>query len=136
MLTPEFAKRDPMTDADTKTGFTDEEIAQTSHNLIASISRIESDKVPYWHELEKDAWQREDTFRQINMVRENPEFTAEQDHEKWRAVRLASGWTHGPHRDDATMQNPLLVPWEELPFVFRARSLAAFHLIRIMLGLE
>lgn len=36
-------------------------------------------------------------------------------HEVWSAGRLKDGWTFGPKRDDATKQNPCLVPYDELP---------------------
>jgi hypothetical protein len=36
-------------------------------------------------------------------------------HEIWSAQRMKDGWTWGPHRDDARLQHPSLVPYEELP---------------------
>jgi len=40
---------------------------------------------------------------------------AENVHEVWAASRIAQGWSYGPKRDDATMQTPCLVPYDELP---------------------
>ena len=37
------------------------------------------------------------------------------EHERWRAERVAAGWTYGAHRDDAHKLNPLLVPWSQVP---------------------
>jgi voltage-gated potassium channel Kch len=42
------------------------------------------------------------------------ETIAELEHERWRAERLASGWSFGEVRDNAAKRNPLLVPWDEL----------------------
>lgn len=39
---------------------------------------------------------------------------AEDDHERWRRVRLAQGWRHGERRDDARKLHPDLVPWADL----------------------
>lgn len=36
-------------------------------------------------------------------------------HEVWAKARMVQGWTYGPVRDDAAMQHPCLVPYEELP---------------------
>lgn len=35
-------------------------------------------------------------------------------HEVWSAGRMADGWTYGAERNDALMQHPCLVPYEEL----------------------
>lgn len=40
---------------------------------------------------------------------------AENVHDVWAASRIAQGWSYGPKRDDATMQTPCLVPYDELP---------------------
>ena len=40
---------------------------------------------------------------------------AENAHDLWAAQRLAQGWTHGAHRDDARKLHPCLVPYSELP---------------------
>ena len=39
---------------------------------------------------------------------------AENTHENWAALRLADGWTYGPHRDDERKQHPGLVAYAEL----------------------
>ncbi len=36
-------------------------------------------------------------------------------HDHYVSQRLASGWTYGPQRDDEAMQNPTLVPYDDLP---------------------
>jgi len=36
-------------------------------------------------------------------------------HDVWAKQRIAEGWTYGPKRDDATKQNPDLVPYSALP---------------------
>ncbi len=43
------------------------------------------------------------------------ELLAADAHEQWAAQRVADGWTWGPQRDDATRQNPCLVPYDQLP---------------------
>jgi len=40
---------------------------------------------------------------------------AENAHEIWARRRLAEGWTLGPERDDARMEHPCLVPYDQLP---------------------
>jgi hypothetical protein len=40
---------------------------------------------------------------------------ASEEHGRWRADRVAQGWTFGAQRDDSLKQNPLLVDWDALP---------------------
>jgi len=48
-------------------------------------------------------------------ILELTEFLAKNAHEVWARQRLAEGWTHGPHRDDAKKEHPCLMPYEQLP---------------------
>ncbi|PIG96888.1 RyR domain-containing protein [Deinococcus sp. UR1] len=41
--------------------------------------------------------------------------TPEQQHELWRATRIADGWVHGPVKDTEFRTHPALVPYSELP---------------------
>lgn len=36
-------------------------------------------------------------------------------HENWAAARLREGWRYGPERNDANLQHPCLIPYDELP---------------------
>jgi hypothetical protein len=42
------------------------------------------------------------------------ELLARHTHEVWAQQRLAEGWRHGPHRDDARKEHPCLVSYERL----------------------
>ena len=39
---------------------------------------------------------------------------ARQEHDRWHDERATQGWRHGPVRDEARKQSPLLVDWEDL----------------------
>jgi hypothetical protein len=41
-------------------------------------------------------------------------------HEVWAQMRMQSGWTYGPQRDDARRLHPCLVPFEEMSETDRA----------------
>ena len=42
------------------------------------------------------------------------EMIAKNVHEVWSAGRMKDGWTYGEVRNDAELQHPCLVPYEEL----------------------
>ena len=43
------------------------------------------------------------------------EMLAKNTHENFVRMRVASGWSYGPTRDDIRKTNPTLIPYEELP---------------------
>ena len=59
---------------------------------------------------------------------------AAREHERWRADRLAAGWTHGDERDNAGKKNPLLVPWAELAEGPRTTNIQAARALPMMLA--
>ncbi|MBQ3329641.1 MAG: Ryanodine receptor Ryr [Ruminococcus sp.] len=40
---------------------------------------------------------------------------AENVHETWAQSRIKEGWTYGKERNDALLQTPCLLPYDELP---------------------
>jgi hypothetical protein len=47
-------------------------------------------------------------------IRQLTELLARNTHENWARQRLNDGWRWGPRRDDAKMEHPSLVPYEDL----------------------
>jgi hypothetical protein len=59
---------------------------------------------------------------------------AVRDHQRWFDDRTAAGWTYASVRDDERKQNPLLVPWDELPGDAKAFNLATARELLPMLA--
>lgn len=43
------------------------------------------------------------------------EMLAKNTHDNFVRMRIASGWSYGPVRDDVQKTNPTLIPYEDLP---------------------
>ena len=43
------------------------------------------------------------------------EALAENSHDRWAIERQSEGWTYGPERDDAKLESPDMVPYDQLP---------------------
>ena len=57
-------------------------------------------------------------------------------HDQWVRQRRAEGWTHGPRPDDGRKEHPLLVPYDQLPEIERARGrLTAADMVQAILAL-
>ncbi|HWJ62611.1 MAG TPA: NAD-binding protein [Acidimicrobiales bacterium] len=59
---------------------------------------------------------------------------AARDHQRWLDDRTAAGWTYATVRDDERKQNPLLVPWDELPVDDQSFNLATARELLPMLA--
>ncbi|MEZ5182082.1 MAG: RyR domain-containing protein [Acidimicrobiales bacterium] len=59
---------------------------------------------------------------------------AEAEHERWRAMREAQGWTYGPDKVEAKKENPFVRPWGELTPEGRASNLESARNLQAMLA--
>ncbi|MDX1548109.1 MAG: RyR domain-containing protein [Rhodothermales bacterium] len=98
-----------------------EHIATVAHEAMRAWQRVNGQPVsPAWEDA---TWERESTTEAVRLALHDP--TPGRQHERWRAERLAQGWTYGPVKDVAAKTNPALVPFDELPPV----EIAKDHLI-------
>lgn len=65
----------------------------------------------------------------VSLAAADLETLAAAEHERWRAERLAAGWSYGRERDDVAKLNPLLVQWADLPAAAKQRNREAIQLI-------
>jgi voltage-gated potassium channel Kch len=75
-----------------------------AESIFKSLRAVGFDLIPVRRWIDDDCGLSPDAIETI----------AELEHERWRAERLASGWTYGEVRDDVAKHNPLLVSWDEL----------------------
>lgn len=59
---------------------------------------------------------------------------AARDHQRWFDDRTAAGWSYATVRDDGRKQNPLLVPWADLPDDAKTFNLATARELLPMLA--
>lgn len=89
-------------------------IAQTVHEAVRAWSAAHGQKaIPAWSEAPD--WMQKSSRESVQFVIDHPDAGPGGQHAQWMAQRRAAGWTYGPDRDDARKQNPMLVPFEDLP---------------------
>lgn len=71
---------------------------------------------------------------ELAFTEEETERLASREHQRWYDDRTAAGWTHGEVRDNDTLRNPLLVPWERLGDEARRDNLEAVRALQPMLA--
>ena len=59
---------------------------------------------------------------------------AKEEHQRWAQQRMRAGWTYNAVRDDARKQHPMLVSWDELPELERAKDRDAVRNIPVVLA--
>ena len=60
-------------------------------------------------------WQRVSAINGVKFNLENPEAPASASHDSWLEENRTSGWKYGPMKDEAKLEHPCFVPYEELP---------------------
>lgn len=92
-----------------------EDIASVIHDANRRLQIIEGDPRP--SPLWDDAPERQTAGATTSVVRllDDPERTAEQNHQGWMDDLIADGWTWGEVKDEQAKTHPLLVPWDQLP---------------------
>lgn len=96
----------PLTDAQTDV------IAATAHELNRAYRLSIGERVePHWEDVTPEM--RRSTLLGVQGALSGN--TPEQQHEQWRATRIADGWVHGPIKDAEFRTHPCLVPYSDLP---------------------
>lgn len=67
-------------------------------------------------------WQRESAISSVMFKLENPDATAEDQHEAWCRDKIDGGWILGPEKDTIAKIHPCLVPYNELPIEQRYKD--------------
>ena len=61
-----------------------------------------------------------DAQRRFN---ENPNITAEQNHNNWMQFKTSQGWKYGPVKDFDKKEHPDMVPFDQLPVVEKRKDI-------------
>jgi hypothetical protein len=60
-------------------------------------------------------WQKESAIAGVIFLMKNPQVDVSAQHENWRKLKEAQGWTYGPVKDEDAKTHPCMVPFFELP---------------------
>lgn len=60
-------------------------------------------------------WQRKSAIQGVQFALDNPDATAEDQHNSWLAAKDADGWKYGPIKNLEKREHPAFLPYEELP---------------------
>ncbi|MGN6693990.1 MAG: NAD-binding protein [Aquihabitans sp.] len=71
---------------------------------------------------------------EVTLTDDEVDRLASLDHQRWFDDRTAAGWTYATVRDDDRKQNPLLVPWGDLPDDAKTFNLATARELLPMLA--
>ncbi len=69
-----------------------------------------------------EAWQRESAIEGVLNCLDNPDVTAEMQHQAWMDSKLKDGWVYGLAKDSVMKIHPHLVPYEKLPKLQRMKD--------------
>ena len=109
-----------------------EDIAACIHdaNRRYQITLGDPNVSPLWDEA--PARQIEGAVESVLALLDDPERTAEQNHEGWRTRLVADGWRHGEAKDEQAKTHPLLVPFAALSAEERRKDFMFVAIVRAL----
>jgi hypothetical protein len=121
-------KRDKMVSR-IKIGF----IAAAAHeiNSLYCVALGDTSQPPWF---EAPQWQIESAMEGVEAIIEYPDITPEQQHDKWRELKLADGWVYGPEKDSDKKTHPCMVDYRDLPACQRAKDTIFGAVVRGLLS--
>jgi RyR domain len=97
-------------DADTDTMI----IAKVCHEVNRGYCEAIGDKSqPPWDEAPE--WQKKSAVTGVQFKLDNPDATAEDQHQSWLDGKAADGWIYGAVKDPAKKEHPAFLPYANLP---------------------
>lgn len=112
----------------------DERAARLAHELNRAWCAFNHDDSQVrWEDA--PGWQRASALAGVAFVRANPTAGPEAQHEEWRRVKAADGWTYGPVKDPEAKTHPCMVPWGTLDDQQRFKDVLFGTAVRAVLGL-
>lgn len=89
-------------------------ICQTVHEALRTWAlACGQPEMPHWDNASERM--KRSTLESVKSVLANPEQTVADQHRQWVNQMTASGWIHGPEKDEALKTHPMLIPFDALP---------------------
>lgn len=110
--------------------FTIPQIAEVAHEANRALTRILGDVPvqPPWSDAPREMI--DSSVKGVKFALDNPQATAAEQHDAWARDKLASGWKHGPVKDEAKKEHPALVAYDKLSIGTKAKD----ELFRAIVG--
>lgn len=91
------------------------QIAEVCHEANRALTKHVGDVPvqPPWDEAPEEM--RTSSIRGVQFALEHPNATPAEQHDAWACDKIASGWKHGPVKDEAKKEHPALVAYNDLP---------------------
>lgn len=107
-----------------RTGFNAEKIAQICHESNRRLQILtDDDAIPFsnhWHE-ESQA-QRDSVLAGVRTILEGKARSPRDSHQYWLHYKRAAGWVQGPVKIERERVHPLLINWEDMRPIDRAKD--------------
>jgi hypothetical protein len=106
-----------------------ETIARVCHEANRAWCEAHGDlsQLP-WDKAE--AWQWASAVQGVQVALDGA--TPEEQHEAWRAAKIADGWVYGERKDPAAKLHPCLLPYDKLPKMQKVKDALFGSIVRAL----
>jgi hypothetical protein len=106
----------------------DDRIARMLHVVTNALKEANNEPVlPDWDQLDEE--NKEFSRESVVSILSGEVTTAEQEHNRWAASKMAAGWVYGPVRDNDRKIHPMLVGFHDLSAIQQAKDLVRFAIV-------
>lgn len=98
------------------------------HEVVKALNDSHNEYTVPWEAM------KETTMQGVQFILDNPKATPEQSHENWLKKKLEDGWKLGPIKDLENKTHPLMVPYNMLGSIQKAKDMIFGAIVRAYFG--
>lgn len=96
-------------------------VARVMHEAVRAFQSANNQSPsPHWNKAPK--WMKKASIEAVEFRISNPNASAADQHDQWSEEKKHAGWKFGSSKDAEEKTHPLLIPYEELPFIERQKD--------------
>ena len=108
-----------------------ERIARVVHEALRAWAAAHGqESYPHWRQAK--AWMKQSTRESVAFVLDHPDAGPGAQHDQWMAQKRRDGWRYGEVKDTGAKTHPMMVPFDDLPAMERAKDALLIAIVQAL----